>query len=202
QKDFPEVAALIIAIPKDGRPVDMLTLAGCVGAPTAMNADGVACSVDSLPAPDDTSLEGTPVWLSVRAALHFNRTAPEVAEALELSEGTAGYLVTVQDTEEIIRLELSATHSERNPAEPRAAPKKDRKRRAAVEAFIKDHAAPSADDLRELFGEKDGGVLAPSTRSSVVMDLGQKRWWVAVGPGGKITKDDYVEVPLKGVLGK
>ncbi|MEK7467767.1 MAG: neutral/alkaline non-lysosomal ceramidase N-terminal domain-containing protein [Planctomycetota bacterium] len=202
QKEFPDVAALIVAIPKDGRAVAMMTLAGCVGAPSAMNADGVACAVDSLPAPDDTGLEGTPVWLSVRAALQFNRVAPDVAEAIELAPGTAGYLITIKDPEETIRLEVSATHSERDSAEPRPAPKKDRKRREAVEAFLKDNATPKGSELRDLFGDREKGVLSPSTRMSVVMDVEKKRWWVAAGPGSEIDVEKFVEVDLKAVLAK
>lgn len=202
QKDFPNVAALVVAIPKEGRAVAMMTLAGCVGAPAAMNADGVACAIDSLPAPDDTSLDGVPAWLSVRAALQFNRIAPEVAEAIELSPGTAGYLITIRDSEETVRLMVSATHSERDPADPRPPPKKDRKRREAVEAFLKDNPAPKGSELRELFGDKEKGVLAPATRASVVMDLERMKWWVAAGPGSEIEAGKYVEVEMKALMAR
>lgn len=199
-KDFPRVAALVVAVPKEGRPVAMMTLAGCVGAPLAMNADGVGLAVDSLPAPDDTGLDGVPVWLAARAALQFNTIAADVAEALELSPGTAGYLVTIIDPKETVRLQVSATHSERDPADPRPPPKKDRKRRRAVADWLVKNAQPKAEDLRALFGTRDAGVLADVTRASVVMNVKARRWWIAAGPGEKIEEEGYTPVDVGDLL--
>jgi hypothetical protein len=202
QKDFPSVAALVCVVPKEGRPVAMMTFAGCAGAPLAMSADGAAIAIDSMPAPDDTGLEGLPVWLAARTALQFNRIASEIAEAIELSPGTAGYLVTIRDPEETIRLQVSAQHAERDPAEPRGAPKHDKKRRKAVEDWLEDHPEPKGRELRELFSTKEFGVVAPCTRHSVVMDVERRKWWVAIGPGKEIGPDRYQEVEVGRLLAR
>ncbi|MBI2923173.1 MAG: neutral/alkaline non-lysosomal ceramidase N-terminal domain-containing protein [Planctomycetes bacterium] len=190
-RGFPDVGALLVIRPQRGRAVAIMTFAGCVGGPTAMNADRVAAAVDSLPAPDDTSLEGLPVWLALRTALQNNTIAADVAEALELSPGTAGYLVTLKDPAETIRLQLSADHAERNPGKPRAAPKHDRKRRSAVEEFLGATPAPKAADLRALLGDRDRKVLAPYTRHSVVMSVKSGTWWIVAGPGADVEPGAY-----------
>jgi len=195
-KGFPDVAVLLVQIPETGTPFAMMTFAGCAGAPVAMTADGVAAAVDSLPSLDDTGLDGVPVWLSLRAALDGRSSASDVAEALSKTPGTAGYVVTIRDTSATVSLQISATRSERDPADPRPAPKHDKKRRAAVAAFLKATTSPDAAAIRALMGERDAGVLAPGTRHSVVIDLENKTWWVATGPGKEISKDAYAEVKV------
>jgi len=86
--------------------------AGVIGCLTAMNEWGLCIGEESVSSPQDTSLEGMPLFLLVRQAIQYCSALTQAQNMIVRTPGTCGYHITVLDGEarEAVTIERTARY--------------------------------------------------------------------------------------------